>query len=112
MLPVVCLQKEILLQDPQEQEAAVRREVAHYQAVDHPNVVKLIAHELRLHQGHLRAYLVFPYYQVSCEGGVGGMHAPLYPVTGRHPGRQDCSRLSEQCSHSRGSGAEHVPVSL
>ena len=65
MCPVACLQKEILLQDPEEQEAAVRREVAYYQAVDHPNVIQLIAHALRLHHGHLRAYLVFPYYQVS-----------------------------------------------
>lgn len=73
---MVCLQKEILLQEPQEQEAAVRREVAYYQAVDHPNVVKLLAHELRLHQGHLRAYLVFPYYQVSCgDRGGCGWHA-------------------------------------
>ena len=65
MCLVVCLQKEILLQDPQEQEAAVRREVAYYQAVDHPNVIRLISHELRLHNDHLRAYLVFPYYQVG-----------------------------------------------
>ena len=43
----------------------MRREVAYYQAVDHPNVIRLISHELRLHHDHLRAYLVFPYYQVG-----------------------------------------------
>ena len=44
----------------------MQREVSFYQAIDHPNVIKLIAHEVRPHRGHLRAYLVFPYYQVSC----------------------------------------------
>lgn len=52
---------------PEEQEAAVQREVAFYLAIDHPNVIKLIAHEVCQHRGHLRAYLVFPYYQVSCQ---------------------------------------------
>ena len=48
----------------------MQREVSFYQAVDHPNVIRLIAHEVRLHRGHLRAYLVFPYYQVSCRSAV------------------------------------------
>lgn len=56
----------MLLQVPEQREAAEREIRAHRLLADNKNVIKLVASEIKdQRNGEGMAYLVFPYYQVS-----------------------------------------------
>jgi hypothetical protein len=61
---VCALQKRILLQVPEQREAA-ESEIRIHRLVDHENVVKLVSAEVKdQRNGEGVALLLFPYYQV------------------------------------------------
>ena len=56
-------QKELLLQEV-DQLQAIEREIESYQKVSHPNLIKLVAHEVKKGRSNMKAFLIFPFYRV------------------------------------------------
>lgn len=64
-LPCLRVQKRILLQLPEQREAA-ETEIRTHRLVDHENVIKLVGAEIKdQRNGEGLALLLFPFYQVS-----------------------------------------------
>ena len=69
LMSAIPVQKKMLLQVPEQREAA-EKEIRTHQLVDNENIVKLITSEIKdQRNGEGVAFLLFPYYRVSYDSG-------------------------------------------